>query len=149
MARTPPPTIGAAVMLLADLDSGPLFEVLGAYRAGARICQPVPPSNEVRERALGMLAQSEPALELIDRAEWKDACHYALNLEQIELPCFSLFRRATALLSLRTLEFGFTGEADRAAASLISSLRMLRVFETEPELITHFATTLQWRQPGA
>src|SRR2546425_12580757 len=26
----------AAVMLLTDLDSGPLFEVLGAYRAGAK-----------------------------------------------------------------------------------------------------------------
>jgi len=74
-------------MLLTDLDSGPLFEVLGAYRAGARSCPPVPPSNDLRERALGMLAQSEPALELIDRAARKDACHYALNLEQIELPC--------------------------------------------------------------
>ncbi len=139
----------AAVMLLTDLDSGPLFEVLGAYRAGTRSCPPVPPSNELRERALGMLAQSEPALELIDRAARKDACHYALNLEQIELPCLSLFRRATALLSLRTLEFGFTGEADRAAASLINSLRMLRVFETEPELITHFVRTFEWAQPCA
>src|SRR3989454_8649727 len=32
----------AAVMLLTDLDSGPLFAVLGAYRAGTRSCPPVP-----------------------------------------------------------------------------------------------------------
>ena len=139
----------AAVTLLTDLDSGPLFEVLGAYRAGTRSCPPVPPSNELRERALGMLAQSEPALELIDRAARKDACHYAFNLEQSEPPCLSLFRRATALLSLRTLELGFAGEADGAAASLISSLRMLRVFETEPGLITHLVRLFEWAQPCA
>src|SRR3989442_14485311 len=47
----------AAVTLLTDLDRGPLFEVLSAYRAGSRSCPPVPPSTEVRERARLILAQ--------------------------------------------------------------------------------------------
>src|SRR5438445_806125 len=37
----------------------------------------------------------------------------------------------------------------RAAASLISSLRMLRVFETEPGLITHLVRLFEWAQPCA
>src|SRR5437763_12967581 len=116
----------AAAVLLADLDSGPLFGLVKAYRAGTKSCPPVPPSTEVRERARLMLAQAEPALELIDRAARSEACHYAFNLETGEFPPFRPFRTAGGLLSLRTLEFAFTGAVDRAAASLISALRMLR-----------------------
>jgi len=134
----------AAAVLLADLDTGPLFGLLHAYRAGTRSCPPVPPSTEVREGARRMLAQSQPALELIDRAARKEACHYAFNLETGEFPPFHRFRTAGGLLSLRTLELGFAGAADRAAASLISSLRMLRVFETEPVLITYLVRLAAW-----
>jgi len=134
----------AAAVLLADLDTGPLFGLLHAYRAGTRSCPPVPPSTEARERARLMLAQAQPALELIDRAARKEACHYAFNLETGEFPPFHRFRTAGGLLSLRTLELGFAGAADRAAASLISSLRMLRVFETEPVLITYLVRLAAW-----
>src|SRR5437899_1341911 len=83
---------------------------------------PVPPSTEVRERALRMLAESQPALDLIDRAARDEACHYALNLETGDFPPFHLFRTAGGLLSLRTLEFASAGAVDRAVASLISEL---------------------------
>src|SRR5882724_5213371 len=136
----------AAAVLLADLDTGPLFGLLHAYRAGTRSCPPVPPSTEVREGARRMLAQSQPALELIDRAARKEACYYAFNLETGEFPPFHPFRTVAVLLSLRTLELGFAGAADRAAASLISSLRMLRVFETEPVLITHLVRLAVWER---
>ena len=63
----------AAAALLADLDSGPLFGLVKAYRAGTKSCPPAPPSTEVRERARLMLAQAEPALELIDRAARSEA----------------------------------------------------------------------------
>src|SRR5438034_7043071 len=102
----------AAAVLLADLDSGPLFGLVKAYRAGTKSCPPVPPSTEVRERARLTLAQAEPALELIDRAARDEACHYAFNLETGEFPPFHPFRTAGGLLSLRTLEFAFTGAVD-------------------------------------
>jgi hypothetical protein len=84
---------------------------------------------------------------LIDQAARKDGCPYAFNLENGDVPCFRLFRTAAALLSLRTLDLAFTGEIDRAAVSLISSLKMLRVFESEPTLITHFVREFLWAQP--
>ena len=120
----------AATALLVDVDSGPLFDLVKAYRAATKSCPPVPPSTEVRERALRMLAESQPALDLIDRAARDEACHYALNLETDKFPRFAVFHTAGVLLSLRTLEFTFAGADDRAAASLFSKLRMLRVFET-------------------
>src|SRR5436190_1107905 len=137
----------AATALLADLDSGPLFDLVKAYRAATRTCPPVPPSTEVRERALRMLAESQPALDLIDRAARDEACHYALNLETGDFPPFHLFRTAGGLLSLRTLEFAFA--VDRAAASLISELRMLRVFETEPVLIAYLVRLAAWERASA
>src|SRR5437867_8065647 len=54
----------AATALLADVDDGPLFDLLKAYRAGFKSCPPLPPSIEVRERARLILAQARPALEL-------------------------------------------------------------------------------------
>src|SRR6266481_6809181 len=42
----------AATAFLVDVDSGPLFDLVKAYRAGTKSCPPVPPSTEVRERAL-------------------------------------------------------------------------------------------------
>src|SRR6266481_8559105 len=101
----------AAATLLADLDSGPLFDLLHAYRAGSRSCPPVPPSTEVRERARLILAQAQPALELVDGAARKEACHYAFNLETGEFPPFYRFRTVAFVLSLRTLELGFAGAA--------------------------------------
>src|SRR5438132_3671429 len=139
----------AAVTLLTDLDRGPLFEVLSAYRAGSRSCPPVPPSTEVRERARLILAQAQPALELVDGAARKEACHYAFNLETGEFPPFYRLRRVAVVLSLRTLELGFAGAADRAAASLFSSIRMLRVFETEPVLITSLLRLSEWESACA
>src|SRR5438876_10486273 len=139
----------AAAVLLADLDTGPLFGLLHAYRAGTRSCPPVPPSTEARERARLMLAQAQPALELIDRAARKEACHYAFNLETGEFPPFWRFRSAGYLLSLRTLEFAVAGAGDGAAASLISKLRMLRVFETEPVLIAYMIRLAEWEGAGA
>ena len=139
----------AAAVLLADLDSGPLFDLVKAYRAGTKSCPPVPPSTEVRERARLMLAQAEPALELIDRAARDEACHYAFNLETDKFPRFAVFHTAGVLLSLRTLEFAFAGAGDRAAASLFSKLRMLRVFETEPVLIGYMVRQAEWTQAGA
>ena len=139
----------AAAVLLADLDTGPLFGLLHAYRAGTRSCPPVPPSTEARERARLMLAQAQPALELIDRAARKEACHYAFNLETGEFPPFYRFRSAGYLLSLRTLEFAVAGAGDGAAASLISKLRMLRVFETEPVLIAYMIRLAEWDSAGA
>jgi len=139
----------AAAVLLADLDSGPLFGLVKAYRAGTKSCPPVPPSTEVRERARLMLAQAEPALELIDRAARDEACHYAFNLETDKFLRFAVFHTAGVLLSLRTLEFAFAGAGDRAAASLFSKLRMLRVFETEPVLIGYMVRQAEWTQAGA
>jgi len=143
------PDYRAAIALLTGLDSHPLFHLLNAYRAGTKSHPPVPPSPELRERARRMLAQAQPALELIDQAARKGACYYAFNLENGDLPSFGVFRTASILLSLRTLEFSFAGEADRAAASLISSFRMLRVFDTEPVLIAYLVRLAEWAQACA
>src|SRR5438309_1167192 len=139
----------AASALLVDFDNGPIFDLLKAYRASIKSCPRVPPSTEVRERARLILAQARPALELIDRAARKEACHYAFNLETGEFPPFWRFRSAGYLLSLRTLEFAVAGAGDGAAASLISKLRMLRVFETEPVLITYMIRLAEWEGAGA
>src|SRR5437667_1676577 len=139
----------AAAALLVDFDNGPIFDLLKAYRASIKSCPRVPPSTEVRERARLILAQARPALELIDRAARKEACHYAFNLETGEFPPFWRFRSAGYLLSLRTLEFAVAGAGDGAAASLISKLRMLRVFETEPVLITYMIRLAEWEGAGA
>ncbi len=139
----------AAATLLADLDSGPLFDLVKAYRAATKTCPPVPPSTEVRERALRMLAEAQPALDLIDRAARDEACHYAFNLETDKFPRFAVFHTAGVLLSLRTLEFAFAGAGDGAAASLFSKLRLLRVFETEPVLIGYIVRQAEWTQAGA
>src|SRR5207247_2072454 len=87
-----------------DVDSGLLFDLVKAYRAATKSCPPVPPSTEVRERALRMLAESQPALDLIDRAARNEACHYAFNLETGEFPPFHPFRTAGGLLSLGDLD---------------------------------------------
>src|SRR5207247_780512 len=71
----------AATALLADVDSGPLFDLVKMYRAGTKSCPPLPPSTEVRERAVRILAESQPALDLIDRAARNEACCYAFHLE--------------------------------------------------------------------
>jgi len=139
----------AATASLVDVDSGPLFDLVKAYRAGTKSCPPVPPSTEVRERALRVLAESQPALDLIDRAARDEACRYALNLETGDFPPFHLFRTAGGLLSLRTLEFASAGAVDRAVASLISELRMLRVFETEPVLIAYLVRLAAWERASA
>src|SRR5437016_3623306 len=139
----------AALALLADVDDGPVFDLLKAYRASIKSCPRVPPSTVVRERARLILAQAQPALELIDRAARKEACHYAFNLQTGEFPPFYRFRSAGYLLSLRTLEFAVAGAGDGAAASLISKLRMLRVFETEPVLITYMIRLAEWEGAGA
>ena len=135
--------------MLVDFDDGPIFDLLKAYRASIKSCPRVPPSTEVRERARLMLAQAEPALELIDRAARDEACHYAFDLETDKFPRFAVFHTAGVLLSLRTLEFAFSGAGDRAAASLFSKLRMLRVFETEPVLIGYMVRQAEWTQAGS
>src|SRR5438445_12176521 len=38
----------AALALLADVDDGPVFDLLKAYRASIKSCPRVPPSTEVR-----------------------------------------------------------------------------------------------------
>jgi hypothetical protein len=138
----------AATELLARVDSGPIVDLLSAYRAGSQACPPVPPSAELRERARRMLEESQQALDSIDRAAATDACHYALDLDTAGLPRLAPFRRAGALLSLRTLERVFAGDADGAASSLISKLRMLRVFETEPMLLSYLVRLAEWSQAG-
>ncbi len=140
---------GAATALLSDVDIRPVFNLVGAYRGGTGSCSPVPPSVEVRERGRQMLAEAQPALELIDRAARTEHCHYTWNIDTGELPPLAPFHAAGGLLSLRTLDSTFAGDADGAAASLISKLRMLRVFDTEPVLITYLVRLSEWSQAGA
>jgi len=140
------PDYRAAAVLVADVDSQELFDLRKAYQAGASSCPPVPPRPELRERARRLLSQAQPALDSIDRAARKPICYLPFNLENGELPPFAPFRTAGALLSLRTLELSIAGRADDAAASLVSSLRMLRVFDTEPMAIAYLVRLVVWVQ---
>src|SRR5262245_13094377 len=60
-----------------------------------------------------------------------------LDMGPGRVPMFAVFRRTSALLSLRTMDFAVAGESDRAVSSLVSALRFLRAFEAEPILIAH------------
>jgi hypothetical protein len=131
------PDYRAATAALEDVDSGPLFQLLKAYRAGMQSCPPVPPSEDVRRRARAALTKAKTSLDRIDLGAEKPSCRYAFHLETGDIPRVVPFHVAGVLLSLRTLELVLAGEGDRAADSLVSKLRMLRVFETEPVLITH------------
>ena len=140
------PDYRAAITSVEGVESGPLFKLLKAYRAGMQSCPPVPPSDDVRRRARAALTKATPSLDRIDLGAQKPSCRYAFHLETGEIPRFVAFHVAGVLLSLRTLERVLAGEGDRAADSLVSRLRMLRAFETEPVLITHLVRLAAWTQ---
>jgi hypothetical protein len=143
------PDYRAAVASVAGIAAGPLgplYDLLSAYRAGLQRCPLVPPSDDVRRRARAAVAKARPVLDRIDLGAEKPSCRYAFHLESGEIPGFVPLHVAGLLLSLRTLELVVAGEGDRAADSLVSKLRMLRVFETEPVVITHLVRLAAWRQ---
>jgi len=140
------PDYRAGVALLADVDPQMLEDLLRAYRAASRSCPTMPPSHDVRARAHQVLSQSAAALAFLDDAARKASCHFAFGQESGELPAFTSFRRASALLSIRTLDLASAGAADRAADSLVSELQMLRVFQTEPVTISYLVRLALWER---
>jgi hypothetical protein len=133
----------AAIALSDPFDFRALWQ---AYRTAANAWPPMVPDEESQRAAQQLLADHQRMLELVDRGAGKPHCNYDLGLREGSraLPQFSRFRAAAFVLSLRTLDRVAHGDGDGAADSLISSLRLLRIFDAQPVLIAHLVRLAMW-----
>jgi len=77
---------------------------------------------------------------MIDRGAARPNCAYDFGLSggiAVALPRMAGSRALARLLCLRTRWLAHQGRADAAADSLLSSLRMLRIFDRQPVLVTY------------
>ena len=85
-----------------------------------------------------VLAENALALQMADRGAALPQCAYDLGLSNGiagALPQLSDSRALAKVLCLRTLHLARQKEAKKAAESLLSSLRMLRMFDRQPILV--------------
>jgi hypothetical protein len=95
-------------------------------------------SGQVGAEIEDVLGDYALVLDLIDRGAERPQCAYDFGVSNgiaVVLPQFGDLRALARLLCLRTLWLAHQGRAEAAADSLISSLRMLRVFDRQPILI--------------
>ncbi len=91
-------------------------------------------------KARDLLAENALALDLVDRGAALPACDFDTRVEYgvgATLPLLSKSLALAKALSLRTLWLASTGEPDKAVDSVVSSLRMTRMFDAQPILIAH------------
>ncbi|NQU76770.1 MAG: hypothetical protein HQ546_10710 [Planctomycetes bacterium] len=97
---------------------------------------------EVAAEIESVLAANALSLEMIDRGSQRAQCAYNFGLSNgiaVMLPQLSDARALARVLSLRTLWLAQQGLTSEAAASFISSLRIWRMFDHQPVLITYLA----------
>ena len=87
-----------------------------------------------------VLAANALALAMVDRGSSRPQCAYDLGLSNgigAALTPMSSSRSMAKLLYLRTVWLARQRQAGKAADSLVSSLRMVRIFDRQPVLIGH------------
>lgn len=94
--------------------------------------------EELREEVAKNLAGSQPLFEKLDMASSLPLPYFDIGIEQgIQICKTRLIRVKSAALfiSLRTMDLIVRGDDDAAASSIISSLKLTRVFDSHPTLI--------------
>lgn len=97
-------------------------------------------SAEVEAKIEKMLSENALMLEMVDSGAQRPGCAYDFGLSNGIGPLIGQLRRPRAvarLLCLRTRWLAHQGKAQAAADSLVSSLRMLRMFDRQPILIVN------------
>ena len=98
------------------------------------------PDKQVIEQAHQILTSNHQALELLDQGAVMAACQADLGVRRGIGPALNHLgapRLAARLLSLRTHHLILQGKTQEASDSLISTFKLLRLFEREPVLIVY------------
>lgn len=96
--------------------------------------------SEVREQIKQSLSTLRPALESMDKAAQLHLSGFDIGLEAGLEVCkerLQSVRAAAYLLSLRTLDLVLQGDGDAAANSVISMLKLMRVFDGYPITVVY------------
>lgn len=100
--------------------------------------------DELREKVTSRLAPSQPILKNLDKGANVDLRSPVISIEEGMQVCKTRLRRVQAaalLLSLRTLDLILQGQDAAAANSVLSTLKMLRIFEHQPAIIGYVVRT--------
>ncbi len=107
------------------------------------------PTNQfpakLREKVVQNLDYFQPVLENFDKGAALPLSRFDICIEGGMQTCFVTLHRIQAaafLLSLRTLELTLNGEDVAAANSVISLLKMTRMFDPHPIMLLHAAKTV-------
>ena len=98
--------------------------------------------GDVREEITQNLANFQPVLEKFDKGANLPLCRFDIGIEQgmqVYQTRLRHVRTAVALLSLRTSHLVLHGEDDAAVNSVISILKMIRIFDPHPTMALHGA----------
>lgn len=96
--------------------------------------------DEPREKLTQSLIVFQPILRKFDKGADIDLSSPVISIEQGIQMCRSRLRHlqaAALLLSLRTLDFILQGKSDAAVNSVISMLKMIRIFNHRPIIVLH------------
>jgi len=108
----------------------------------------LPPNQfpgDTREKVAQNLAGLKPMLEKLDKSTDLPLSSFYIGIEQGMEICQARLRSVRAavlLLSLRTLESILSSDGDAAANSIISSLKMMRIFDFSPTMTVYTAKIL-------
>jgi len=94
--------------------------------------------DEMREKITQTLATFQPALEKFDKGTDIPLSRFDIGLEQGVEVCITGLNRvrtAVSLLSLRTLDLILRGQGDAAVNSVISTLQIMRIFDSHPTMV--------------
>ena len=108
------------------------------YRGKMRTLSTDEIPEELRKANAQNLAGSQPLFEKLDMASSLSLPYFDIGIEQgIQICQTRLIRVKTAalLISLRTMDLIIRDNADAAASSIVSLLKLLRVFDSHPTLI--------------
>jgi hypothetical protein len=103
----------------------------------------LPPNQfpgDTREKVTQNLVGLKPMLEKLDKSADLPLSNFDIGIEQGMEVCqtrLGSVRAAVLLLSLRTLESILSGDGDTAANSIISSLKMMRIFDFRPTMTVY------------
>ena len=103
----------------------------------------LPPSqfpSDVHDKIARNLTNSQPVLQKFDRGADLPLSHFDSGIEQGIQACKARIDRAQTaafLLSLRTLHLLLSGRDDAAVNSVISLLKMTRIFQSHPTMVPY------------
>jgi hypothetical protein len=98
--------------------------------------------GEIHEKTAQNLAKLQPVLEKFDKAATLPLSRFDIGIKEGMQVCKTRLDRAQTaafLLSLRTLHLILQGEDDAAVDSVITMLKMTRIFDPCPTIVLHVA----------